>query len=571
MPLVRKTMNARRLMVIAASGAVVGALVSAGPAGARPTAAPKPPALHAHVVTAPDGQAGETFGTAVAVSGDTMVVGAIADVDSGAGAAYVYRRSASGWGQMKLVATLEPSQATNGEQFGSGVAIDGSTIVVSAPNAQIGAETEQGAVYVFTEPAAGWSGTRHPAAQLTAIDGQGGDALGDLGAAISGNEIAAGAWNRHGTSVGEGAVYVWVKPKHGWSGSHKSSAELLLPHPQPHDFLGYGQIGISGGMVAAASDGADVGSNGDQGQAFVWVRPKSGWSGVLHPAATLRARDGQAGDNFGYTSLAVSGTTVVIGGSRHAVKSHAEQGAVYVFERPRHGWSGLRYQSAELVASDGVAGDQLGEQGVAISGRTVAAPAPSRTVGTATDAGAIYEFTEPKHGWSGTRTQSAEVTAPDAATNDNLGLNAIGLDGTTVVAGSPDHAVGGMTDQGEAYVFAASRPVLTALKESRKSWRPQPRAASLNPAHKPKQVATKFSFGLAQAGTVTVRFIRHVDGHRKPAGSLTVAAPQGHNVLYFFGRLGAKRLPHHGRYSASFTTANSAGTSTSHSLRFTVT
>jgi hypothetical protein len=108
------------------------------------------------------------------------------------------------------------------------------------------------------------------------------------------------------------------------------------------------------------------------------------------------------------------------------------------------------------------------------------------------------------------------------------------------------------------------------LKESKRSWRLGSRRAVLNPAHKPKKGGSRFGFSLAQAGTVTIRFTRRVHRHNKASGVLTIAAPQGRDLLYFFGRLSKHRALRPGHYVASLSIANTAGVSAPHALRFTV-
>lgn len=76
---------------------------------------------------------GDAFGSALRLSGDTLVVGAFLNDDLGkdAGRAYVYRRSAWQW---RLEAPLAPKNADAGDHFGRSVAISGDRIVVSAPD-----------------------------------------------------------------------------------------------------------------------------------------------------------------------------------------------------------------------------------------------------------------------------------------------------------------------------------------------------------------------------------------------------------------------------------------------------
>ena len=128
--------------------------------------------------------------------------------------------------------------------------------------------------------------------------------------------------------------------------------------------------------------------------------------------AELIASDRAAGDNLG-ASVAVSGNTIVAGSPFH----NSGQGAVYVFTEPNGGWS-TATQTAELTASDGTANDNLGWS-VGVSGDTIVAGAIQYDGGQPGQ-GAVYVFAEPGGGWTNA-TQTAELTASDAAANDKLG------------------------------------------------------------------------------------------------------------------------------------------------------
>src|SRR5580704_4662182 len=78
--------------------------------------------------------------------------------------------------------------ASDGQQFdtlGWNVAISGNTVAVGAPGATIGSNVGQGAIYIFVKPASGWANMTQTA-KLTASDGQADSLLG-RGVAISGN------------------------------------------------------------------------------------------------------------------------------------------------------------------------------------------------------------------------------------------------------------------------------------------------------------------------------------------------------------------------------------------------
>jgi hypothetical protein len=166
--------------------------------------------------------------------------------------------------------------------------------------------------------------------------------------------------------------------------------------------------------------------------------------------AKLTPSDGSASDNFG-GSVAVSGNTIVAGAPSRAVGSNAGQGAVYVFVMPSSGWAN-GHQTAELTASDGAAGDDLGDS-VAVSGNTIVAGAPSRQVLSNAAQGAAYVFVMPASGWANTN-ETAELTAADGIAGDRLGT-AVAMSGNAIVA-APDPQ-----QEAAVYAFVAPPPAIT--------------------------------------------------------------------------------------------------------------
>ena len=82
---------------------------------------------------------------------------------------------------------------------------------------------------------------------------------------------------------------------------------------------------------------ATVGGNIAQGAAYVFTEPGSGWTEILTQTAKLTASDGAAGDYFGI-SVSISGNTVVVGANLATVGGNVNQGAAYVFTEPGTGW-----------------------------------------------------------------------------------------------------------------------------------------------------------------------------------------------------------------------------------------
>ena len=137
------------------------------------------------------------LGAAVAASGDTVVAASDDhtvgnNVQQGEG--YVFVKPASGWENSNESAILTSSDGAAGDLLGASVAISGDTIALGALNHKVGANAEQGSAYVYTKPAAGWGETKGntETTELTATDGAAGDHLGSA-VAISGDTVFAGA------------------------------------------------------------------------------------------------------------------------------------------------------------------------------------------------------------------------------------------------------------------------------------------------------------------------------------------------------------------------------------------
>ncbi|MEA2411950.1 MAG: hypothetical protein QOC77_2511 [Thermoleophilaceae bacterium] len=318
---------------------------------------------------------------------------------------------------------------------GDGAADDklGGSVAVSGDTIVAGARfhnAKRGALYVFVRPATGWANATQTT-ELIASDGAMGDELG-VSVAVSANTIVAGArYHTVGSNTKQGAAYVFVMPAAGWSGGVSTqTAELTDPGGAMDDNLGR-SVAISGDTVVAGAPNRD-GLNAGTGAAYVFTKPASGWAGSVATPGELLASDGATGDGFG-GSVAASGNTVIAGASAHPVGSNKAQGAAYVFVMPGSGWPGLHHETAELTASDGATADQLGGS-VAVSGNTVVAGARNHT-----GLGAAYVFVMPALGWAGSVPVTAELTAADGAAFDALGTS-VAISGNTVIAGTGNHS-----------------------------------------------------------------------------------------------------------------------------------
>ena len=321
-------------------------------------------------LTALDGAAGDAFGTAVAVSGGTVVVGAYEHAGR-AGAAYVFVRSGETWTQQ---AELTGDRVIT-EEFGRSVAVSGDTVLVGADD--YAADTmpfTHGAVYVFVRSAGAW--TRQTV--LMADDPTLGDAFG-YAVALEGDRALIGAIGHphDDTGYGPGAAYVFTRSGGAWS----QEAELAPGDGVRGDGFG-GSVALSGGTALVGAAVHAVNGNAVQGAAYVFTRSGAAW----RQQAELVASDGAFGDSFG-ESVALSGDVALVGAYGFAVNGNSTQGTAYLFVRSDDAWT----QTEELAADDGAGGDALG-RAVALAGSTALVGAPWHSTGGRIEQGAAYVF-----------------------------------------------------------------------------------------------------------------------------------------------------------------------------------
>ncbi len=281
---------------------------------------------------------------------------------SASGAAYVFARDAGGiWSQQ---AYLKASNTGVDDEFGELVAVSSDTVVVGARLEDSNATgvdgdqgdntaTDSGAAYVFVRDAgANWSQQAYLKASNT-------DAVDYFGysVAVSSDTVVVGAYFEDGNATGvngdqgdnsasgSGAGYLFVRDA---GGNWTQQAYLKASNTGANDRFGF-SVAVSGDTVvvgATFEKSNATGVNGDQGNnsassagaAYAFVRDAGGiWS----QQAYLKASNTGAVDQFGL-SVAVSGDTVVVGAfgeSSNATGVNGAQGdnsalasgAAYVF------------------------------------------------------------------------------------------------------------------------------------------------------------------------------------------------------------------------------------------------
>jgi hypothetical protein len=150
--------------------------------------------------------------------------------------------------------------------------------------------------------------------------------------AIAGNTVVAGAaYHAVGSNAAQGAGYVFVRPVAGWSGLVTDTAELTAKNGTAAAYLGFAGVAVSGSTVAVDAPYLTVGGAVNRGATYLFDKPATGWAGTVASPIEKTAADGMASDYLGYSSTALSGTTLVVGSNDHQVGTRAGQGVAYLF------------------------------------------------------------------------------------------------------------------------------------------------------------------------------------------------------------------------------------------------
>ena len=363
-------------------------------------------------LTASDGDSFDHFGISVAVDSETVVIGASGDDDNGAdsGSVYVFTRDPDS-GVWSQAAKLTASDGEALDYFGHSVAVSGNTVLVGAyqdDREETDTETEledSGSVYVFTKPTGGWgawddlpqTGASDQeedkdglTAKLNAPNAADDDRFG-TSVALDGDKAVIGVpgADDNNNGVDSGSAYVFAKPTEGWGAwddlpqtaddeededKDSLTTKLIASDGAAGDNFGHSvavdveteevdgfEVEVTTVVVGAYRHdpvGPDSDPNApsyllDAGAAYVFTRDSGG---VWDTGEKLTAEDGETGDYFGY-SVAVDVDTVVVGASQDD-DNGTDSGSAYIFTRDSgtNTWS----QNNKLTHENGEAGDWFG-------------------------------------------------------------------------------------------------------------------------------------------------------------------------------------------------------------------
>lgn len=406
------------------STTTVTALLLSGLCGLAPAATAQ--GSDHHKLLPLDGLAGDEFGTAIAIDGPLVAVGAPRADDLGldSGSAYLFG-SLNGTQLLELV----PTGGAAGDRFGTSIATQAGVVVVGAPYAASGG-TSTGAAYVFDAT------TGLQLFELQAADGAAGDEFG-CAVALDDGLIVVGALRDDDQGMDSGAAYVFD------AATGLQLKKLLPTGGTSGDGFG-GSVDIDSGLVAVGARTAD-GTSLFSGVAYLHDATTGAQLHKLTPLA------GAAWDSFG-CSVGIDGTTVVVG-ARDASPKGKHSGAAYLFDAP----SGQ--QTAKLVPNDGSIFARFGAA-VAVDGDHVAVGARDDN-GSGFSSGAVYVF-QAQDG-----SEVLKLLAGDGDALDELG-GAVAAHGGVIVAGAAREDQLGDT-AGAAYTFdggAAVSPMTGCLSNA---------------------------------------------------------------------------------------------------------
>ena len=289
---------------------------------------------------------GDMFGSAVAISGTTVVIGA----PGVTGAAYVYEPSGGAW---SLQATLTPT-GRHHDNFGHAVAVSGTTAAVGG----------SGAVDVFSSNGSGWPEVQ----ELTATDGTSTDRYG-FSIGLSPSALVIGAPGFNATA---GIAYFY-----GFSGGTWTlQSELTGSDPAGGNVFGTA-VAVAGTTAVIGAPGANNPQhiNGHPGTAYVFIQAGGTWSQQAEIEGTGLHKGQVYGDSV---ALSSTGNTAAIS---------APGGTVYVFTNSGGTWSQIQIltpQAFEPIA----AWDPIYGRSLAVSDSTLAVGAPAFN----SRAGAVFVY-----------------------------------------------------------------------------------------------------------------------------------------------------------------------------------
>ncbi|MEN7548276.1 T9SS type A sorting domain-containing protein [Rapidithrix thailandica] len=347
----------------------------------------------------------QEFGYAVAIHGNTAIVGAPKDEISGweNGSAYIFEFRDSSWQKVARLMPDAPNKPYhdpgNFRHFGQEVAISESLILVSSAYE----------IHAFFKPDSGWVDML-PNLQILFTPDEGRRNL-----ALSEDMIVIGDF-----------VYTKSKYSNDWAGSLGDPGTYLST-----------STGVELTTTVAIHSDQTIAIRGVDNLIYVFEKPEDGWAYMMTETAVLTPSDPVENMPFG-TSIAMDEETIVVGAPQDSVAGNAEQGALYVFSKSDTTWVNMT-ETARLTCSDGASYGHFGSW-VSLDKDRILSKQNN----------AFYTFTKPTGGWISS-TETKRLAVPDSLFNENI--SEICAYGETILMGVPTKTVNGHENLGLVHVL----------------------------------------------------------------------------------------------------------------------
>lgn len=281
-------------------------------------------------LTASDAKNGDDLGTSMALVGNTALVGAAAFDKGGKGSAYLYRNLDTAPATVTQTAKLSALDLTSGAMFGYAISMDGTMALIGAPRENIGDNDMQGAVYLYRNLDTVTGGTINQTAKLVSSEGETWGMFGDY-VSLSGNMGIVIADNFDG-----GSAYLYR--------NLDTTTQTLIT--EDAKFQNTNNEGFTGPASLKGTNAVLLaGAN-----AYLY-RNLDTAEGPLQEAAILSFSDPTI---YGGTSLAFSGSTALIGDHYQA-----DVGAAYLY-LGLDSATGARTEDVKIIATHGEGNDRFG-------------------------------------------------------------------------------------------------------------------------------------------------------------------------------------------------------------------
>ena len=376
-----------------------------------------------------DSAAGDNIGASVAMQGQYSIVGAIGDDVNGKvdqGSAYLFKLEGGNWIQKSK---FYAPDGLAGDKFGGDIVMTDSFVLIGACGDDIGANVDQGSVYVYK-----WqNGSLNFFQKLTASGGASGDEFGQY-LSIDGNTAAISAVRDDVLSnADQGSAYIFKLDNNGmWA----EIQQIFAPDGAAGDRFGIG-IGIKDSTIVAGAYFDDIGSSADQGSAYIF---NLNLNGIWNFSQKLVANDGTANDQFG-VRVSITADRLVVGAHFDEIAPNKDRGSAYVFRKVNNSW----IQEQKLMPVDSLSGDNFGDYfgiSVMIRGGKLMVGAHYEDTYLGVDRGAVFTYELENGVW----VQKSKITAPDGAQEDYFGYN-LAFSGRYLVIG----AYGKNSQRGKVY------------------------------------------------------------------------------------------------------------------------